>query len=371
MTRGTWAVLGGGVLVTLVFVLRQAPPEPAAFVPKADGEVLAHVMARVVGEVGSLSPEAAAVQARELIVAARKAGGDPRLLGRAQAVLAPWWKDDSAPAPVRLMRATLKQAQHDFEGALVDLEALVLSDANDAQAWLTRATVLQVLGRYEAAMQSCEALVPFVSVETVVVCRAPLLALTGKGDEAVQSVSAFHAPWALSVLGELQRWRGEEAAAQVSLRGALAADPMDTYTRLLLADSLLVSGKSADVAALFAERTLNDAELLVLVLSQEGAESKERGELAERVKASRARGETLHRREESRYALKVEEDVKLALELAVANWNVQREPADAQVLLEAAVAARDAKAAEPVVQWLKASGFQHPGLAKLVTELPQ
>ncbi len=368
MTRGTWAVLGGGLVVTLVFVLRQAPPEPDAFVPKSDDEVLAHVSGRV-GDAGVASPEAAALQAKALIVAARKAGGDPRLLGRAQAVLSPWWHDAAPPAPVRLMRATLKQSQHDFEGALVDLDALVKADASDAQAWLTRATVLQVLGRYDEAMTSCDALATLVSVETLTVCRAPLLALTGRSDEAVQSVAAFNAPWALSVLGELQRWRGEEVEAQRSLRGALAVDPTDTYTRLLLAESLRASGKSTEVAALFAERTVNDAELLVWVLSQDGADSKERSELAARVKASRARGETLHRREEARFALKVEEDVPLALELAVANWKVQREPADAEVLLEAAVAARDAAAAAPVVQWLQSSGFQHPGLTKLVAEL--
>lgn len=355
LSRGTWLVLGAGVLVTALFVVRRAPADvSAAYVPSRDDEVLAQVMPRV-ADAGS-SPEAAADQAKQLIIASRKNGGDPRLLGRAQAVLAPWWNEASPPHDVRLMRATLKQSQHDFEGSLADLDALVKEDPSDAQAWLTRATVLQVLARYDEAMRSCGALVPLVSEETSTVCRAPLLALTGRSDEAVAEVGKFNAPWAMSVKGELLRWRGDEAAAQVALQQALRADPDDSYTRLLLAESLRVSGKSSEVAALFAGRQLNDAELLSVVLAQNGAESAERAELAERIKASRARGETLHRREESRYALKVEGDAALALELAVENWKVQREPADAQVLLEAAKAAGDEKAAAPAVEWMKKTG---------------
>lgn len=353
--RGTWLVLAAGVVVTALFVVRRAPAEAGAFVPSRGDEVLAEVMPRVV-DAGS-SPESAAAAAKQLIVASRKSGGDPRLLGRAQAVLAPWWAEASVPPSVRLMRATLKQSQHDFEGALADLDVLVKEDPTDAQAWLTRATVLQVLARYDEAMQSCGALVPLVSEETAAVCRAPLLALTGRSEEAVQAVAQFNAPWALSVKGELLRWRGDEAGAQVALKQALSADPDDSYTRLLLAESLRVSGKGKEVAAVFAGRQLNDAELLSLVLAQ-GGETEEKNELAERVKASRARGETLHRREEARYALLVEGDAATALELAVENWKVQREFADAQVLLEAAKAAGDEKAAAPAVEWVKRTGVK-------------
>lgn len=357
VTRGTWVVLGAGVVVTALFVVRRAPADASsAYVPSRDDEVLAQVMPHV-ADAGS-SPEAAAEQAKQLIIASRKNGGDPRLLGRAQAVLAPWWNEAAPPHAVRLMRATLKQSQHDFEGSLADLDALVKEDPSDAQAWLTRATVLQVLARYDEAMQSCGALVPLVSDETSTVCRAPLLALTGKADEALQAVSQFNAPWALSVKGELLRWRGDEAGAQEVLKKALSADPDDSYTRLLLAESLRVSGKSSEVAALYAGRALNDAELLAVVLAQNGAESTERTELAERMKASRARGETLHRREEARYALMVEGDAAKALELAIENWKVQRETADAQVLIEAAKAAGDEKAAAPAVEWVKKTGVK-------------
>ena len=53
--------------------------------------------------------------AREALERAR-ASGDPRELGPAQAALAPWWALPAPPAPVRLLRATLRQHQHDFPG---------------------------------------------------------------------------------------------------------------------------------------------------------------------------------------------------------------------------------------------------------------
>ena len=94
-----------------------------------------------------------------------------------------------------------------------------------------------------------------------------------------------------------------------------------------------------------------------------------RDELAGRVAANRQRGETLHRREESRYALRVEHDVTRALELAVANWAQQREVADARVLLEAAAAAKSKSAAAPGVAWLDATKLPMPALRALVKEL--
>jgi len=81
----------------------------------------------------------------------------------------------------------------------------------------------------------------------------------------------------------------------------------------------------------------------------------------------------VHRREESRYALRIEGDVPQALALAVANIKVQKEPADVRVLLEAALAAKDKAAAAPALEWMKRTGFADPrfvSLAGAVESLP-
>ena len=81
------------------------------------------------------------------------------------------------------------------------------------------------------------------------------------------------------------------------------------------------------------------------------------------------RGDTLHRQEESRFQLAIEGNKTRALELAVANWAIQREPYDARILLEAAVAAGRRDAAQPVLDWLAQSKHEDPMLAALAQKL--
>jgi hypothetical protein len=98
--------------------------------------------------------------------------------------------------------------------------------------------------------------------------------------------------------------------------------------------------------------------------------------LSARFDAARARGDRTHEKEESRYALALRGDAPRALKLAVANHELQREPADARVLLEAALAARSPEsrqAAAPVLQWLEANKVESVvlrGLAEKVKALP-
>ncbi len=88
-------------------------------------------------------------------------------------------------------------------------------------------------------------------------------------------------------------------------------------------------------------------------------------ELGERFAAAGLRGERLHLAEEARYLLDLKGDAKAALAAAAENWKSQREPRDAAVLLEAALAAGDRKSATPVLNWLQESGFEDPRLRNL------
>ncbi len=66
---------------------------------------------------------------------------------------------------------------------------------------------------------------------------------------------------------------------------------------------------------------------------------------------ARRRGDGLHRREEALIALAIDNDPARAVALARANFDVQREPADARVLAAAGRAARDAAALRVVEDW--------------------
>ena len=375
MTRATALVLAGGLGLTALFIAlpKNDVTDGRPYVPTSPDAVLERVPRGLPRPTPAADPQAAAAQARALIEQARANGGDPRLLGRAQAVLAPWWSSADAPPAVLLLRATVKQSLHDFDGALADLDALVALTPGDPQAWLTRATVLGVQARYDDALASCDRLAGLTDATVMRVCRAPLLGVQGKTTEALQSLEApvdgSLQAWVDSTRGELLRWQGRLDAAEAMLRQALARAPDDTYTRLVLADVLLDLKRPQDAAALFDGRTLNDTELLLQVLALEAAGDARapaaRADLDARVAANRQREETLHRREESRYALQLERDAVKALALAKANWALQKEPADARVLLEAARAAGDVAAARPALEWLDRTGFEDPVLRGL------
>ena len=91
--------------------------------------------------------------------------------------------------------------------------------------------------------------------------------------------------------------------------------------------------------------------------------------MAARFEAARLRGDSVHQREEARFALAVARDPARALRLAEQNWRVQKEPADARVLLEAAAAARAPAAAAPVLAWLADTGCEWPRLRALAASL--
>jgi Flp pilus assembly protein TadD len=314
-----------------------------------------------------------AVRLARLQVEEARRRGDPRFLGYAEAALGRWWDETIAPAPVLLLRATIRQSRHEFEAALADLDALVAGWPDEPQGWLTRAVVLTVRGRYPEARASCVALGNLASPLVRAACVAPIDGLTGRVRQARQTMetalAAARTPgeqaWAHSILGELCAWGGDAAAAERHLAEALRLDPDDRYARGLLADLLLDRGRAAEARALVAGRESDDGLLLRLALAEAALAGPRAAELAgtlrARFSASRQRGEAVHQREEARFVLGIEGDAHRALALAKEGWGAQHEPWDARLLLETAHAAGEPAAAAPVVAWLAETGFE--GLA--------
>jgi hypothetical protein len=91
--------------------------------------------------------------------------------------------------------------------------------------------------------------------------------------------------------------------------------------------------------------------------------------LSQRFAEARARGDQTHQREQARFALEVQNDPPRALALARSNFAVQREPADARILLESAIAAGDVRAAQPALEWLQNTGIESPKLLLLAMQI--
>jgi tetratricopeptide (TPR) repeat protein len=309
--------------------------------------------------------------------------GDPRFLGYAQAALAPWWEMPVPPIEVQVLRASLAQFRHDFEGALADLSAVLERDPRHRQARLLRATIHIVQARYPEARTDCRALVGGADNFIGVGCEAMVDGLTGKAATAYQSLIASlknHSQatpeeklWVLTRLAEISQRLGRVDEAETNFKRALALGITDTFLLAAYADFLLDQNRPAEVIAALKDKTPSDALLLRLsfaerALNSPGAKQRE-ATLVARFAAAGLRGDTVHQQEEARFALHVENDPAKALLLAQQNWQVQREPRDARIFLEAALAMKDIAAAKPVLRWLEESRIEDATLTSLAQQL--
>jgi Tfp pilus assembly protein PilF len=383
------------LLPALLLAMAAVAAGAAPFLPTADTQVLERLPARAsdprAQELQALRQAwrqqprdvERAVRLAERYFDAVAAEGDPRYIGYAQAALAPWWDLPAPPAAVRVLRAKLLQFDHRFAEALADLDAVLQTDPAHGEAWAWRAAIHMVRADYAQARRSCEQLAALAPPLIGVACAAQVDAATGRTEAAASALrnALAGAPgadpaqrlWALTRLAETEERRGAYAAAESAFRQAAALDLGDVYLLAAYADFLLDRGRPAEVLTLLKDRTRADVLLLRLALAAQAAGTPEREALArslgERFDAAALRGDTTHRKEASRYRLALRAQPDQALLLARENFAEQREPADARILLEAALAARQAAAATPALAWMAASGIQSIVLQGLVDRI--
>lgn len=371
------------------------PATAAPFTPGSDAQVLLTVPARAVDpaarellalrQAWQRTPQdlGSALAYASRCFAQVAADGDPRSVGHAQAALAPWFGLADPPPPVRLLRAQILQFDHRFDAALADLDALLRLQPGNADAWAWRAAIHLVRADYPEARRSCDGLAPLAPPLVAAACRAQLDAATGRAAAAADALRAALAAspgadadtrlWVLTRLAETEERRGAWPAAEAAFRAALALGLADVYLQAAYADFLLDRGRAAEVLALLKGRASGDVLLLRLALAAKAtgdpSAPAHAQALAARFDAARQRGDTSHQKEESRFRLGVLGDAAVALRLAQANFALQKEPADARILLEAALAARQPVAARPVLDWMAASGIESVALHGLAARL--
>lgn len=379
------------LLATCSIVL---PLHAAPYLPKDGSQVIAHLPARndpVQQEFRRLRTELAAAPndpalaaniARRYIDAARTEA-DPRYLGYAQAALSRWWNQTEPPVEVRILRATLLQSTHQFAKALSDLDAVLERDPENAQAWLTRATIRVVLGDYAAAKTDCARLLALTSELAAITCLANVAGLNG---QSAKSYALLHTTlsrnadaepslqiWGQTVLAEMAVRRGDNDVAERYFRTALSLARTDSYLLGAYADFLLDQHRPADVISLLKDKTRADALLLRYALALKAQKSpavtEKIDELNSRFNAAELRADTVHQREQARFELQLRSNPRAALKLAQLNWAVQKEPADARILLEAALMAHDRDAAQPVLRQLQQTRLEDINLKRLATQL--
>ncbi len=381
-------------LTVATTALVTATARAAPYVPRDDAQILERLPApgdaikrKLRAQRAELSRDPdnldLAVRLAKQYLALSGAESDPRYHGYAQAALAPWWRLTDAPVDVLVVRAMLRQNRHEFDAALADLSRAVAVDPRNPQAWFTAAMVHRATGRLDEASRHCWRLKPLVNALATVGCVSSITALNGRAQDSYtwlsrvleQNTSADRGLrlWALTALAQMAESLGDYKTAEQRFEQARALGVRDGYLRDAYADYLLDRGRAAEVRELLEGEIRADGPLLRVALAEQRLNAPELPDriatLRARFAASRARGDTVHLREEARFTLHLSNDPARALRIAKQNWQTQREPWDARIFLEAAVAARSPAEAAPVLAWLESTGIENVQIQSLVSRL--
>lgn len=291
--------------------------------------------------------------------------GDPRYLGQAEARL----RQLPLTMETRLLRARLRQADHRFGEALVDLHQILQASPHHTEALLLQAAIHQVRGDLALARESCARITAIDMLMLALACRAQAEGLSGNGEHALQQLQKLttlghqltddQRLWLHLALGDLAIRLGQSDLAGAAYGRVMNQSPeaMAAY-----ADWLLAQSRPATVVRLLREKTRHDGLLLRLALAEKqlglpSAAARQR-ELQSRFAALALRGRHIHLREEALLHLKLMSNPEQALTLARQNWEQQREPADLLIYREAAQATNSQKDLRLIAHWMQRSKLQ-------------
>ena len=315
------------------------------------------------------------------------AQGDPRLVGYATAALAPLAASSPNSADYWLLRGQLQQFSHQLDDALASLaNASRIDPASPAPlAW--RAAIFMVQARYAEAEAECLRLKPLAEPLWGAGCLAyaqgssgSLRAAFDALSAAVRTAAAAKPPatpelllWSHTRLAEMALRLRQPELAETHFKSALGLGVTDQFLLGAYADFLLQQRKAADALKLLAGWERSDILLLRLALAAKDLNDPRAvqwsSELRERFDAAAKRGDALHELEAARFELDLRSDPARALALAGSNYQVQKEPRDAELLMRAALAARQPRAAQPAIDWLRTSRYEDAALEQLARQL--
>ena len=236
----------------------------------------------------------------------------------------------------------------------------------------------RVVGDYDAGQKALKRLAEFAHSNIVLTAGTTLKAVMGQAKESYEALADRESPgldaWTNATLGDIAVSLGEFESADEHYRASLTLDSNSIPVKRNYANFLLDQQRPAPVLQLLADHENdNGCLLLMAIAAQRMGEStnaqKLKSKLATRFEEIRLRGSRPHGRFESRYELELNENPQRALEIALENWQLQKENRDARAVLESALLAKNAAAAMPTIEFVKASGNEDVALAQLIRAL--
>jgi tetratricopeptide (TPR) repeat protein len=393
-----WAGIGhaAGVPVanTALAAASAAAPFRAPYAPTNDDEVLQEVPASSDPAVLEMKAQRTKFAATPSLAAALSLAaayidygrqiGDAHYAGYAEAVIAPWMAAPKPPASVLVAQATILQYRHQFSESRKLLRTALNIAPGNPQAWLTLATLDMVQGDYPSAAKDCVRVSSSAGFQMGLACSGNLRSYNGQARQSLallqqvegaegQPAAAGYRGWVQGLLAEAAERLGDWPLAETHYLRALKALPRDNFLLVAYADFLLDRGRPQEVMALLADRAQSDTAFLRLALAQSALHGTETARyvwiMSARFEALTLRGSDFFGREQARFALELLHDPQAALDIAQKNWQVQREPWDTRLLLQAALAAGQPRAAVEALRFVRESRLEDPVISSLAREL--
>jgi tetratricopeptide (TPR) repeat protein len=371
-----------------------AAPFKAPYLPSSESEVLQDVPSLTDPAVSEMKTLRAKFDAapHSLPAAMRLAGayvgygrqvGDAHFAGYAEAVIAPWMDASEPPSSALVTQATILQYRHLFIPARGLLQQALKIDAGNAQAWLTLATLDMVQGDYGSAGKDCAQVTATAGFEWGLACSGNLRSYTGRARQSLallhqaeasgDKIAAGYQAWVQGLLAETAERLGDWPLAESHYLSALKLQPQDNFLLVAYADFLLDRRRPKEVLGLLADHAQSDTAFLRLALAHSELQSDQTARyiwvMAARFEALTLRGSDFFGREQARFALELQHEPQAALDLARRNWQIQREPWDTRLLLQAALAAGQPQEATEALEFLQKSGLEDPIIEPLAREL--
>ncbi len=309
--------------------------------------------------------------------------GDLRWYGAAKAALQPWWNATRLPADGHFLRALVKQGFHEFKGGIDDLSAAIAIDPAQPEYWSWRFSLNLLTSNMAAARTDCDAIGQRFGRDEAQACAATLMYRTGQALQAIPVFNRlvdlpdyqgpFTQDWLRYHQGEAYRTAGQYAQAIAVWEKHLQARPNSHLVKLSLTELLNQQGQFAKARRYAESPSPTDALLVQALLASRGLKDGNTQQLADqfesRMNNQALRGESLIERPTMVYLITYGRDNAQGLKLAAENWSAQNEPADAVLLVQAALKANQPRLAEPVLGWMATTGYTDPVLKALTQEL--
>jgi tetratricopeptide (TPR) repeat protein len=310
-----------------------------------------------------------------------RANADPRFVSYAEATLVPWMARSNPDPAVLTLAASTVQYLHRFDEALALLERALAAQPLNGQAWLTKATLLQVQGRFQESRKACQPLARIAGQLIALTCLTSVNSVTGQlavsymaldrvftDDERLPSGIRI---WIREQLADMAQRSGDDGAAEAHLKAALRVSAQDGSVKSDYADLLLRQQRNTEVIQMLRGDEQRDNLLLRLAIAgarlrtTDGARWSK--QFQARYEASRRDGDDTHLREQARFLLEVGGQAAEALTLSQRNWQVQREPADVRIYAEAAAATGNQQAAHDILKWIRETNYEDRTLTSTAT----